>query len=244
MGKERKSMVITEDDKRVTAYHEAGHAVVAYMVPGADPLHKVTIIPRGMALGLTQQLPETDKHNYRKDFVEGQIAILMGGRCAEKIFLNTETTGAANDIEVATERARKMVTEWGMSPVMGPLTFGKKEEQIFLGREIAQHRDYSEDTAIKIDQEVKRIVEEGYRRAYTILEVHRDSLVRVAEALLEFETLDGEEIDACIKGVNLEGKRPSAADSDSEGRPVKEKVPGTQPSLPQLINPKGKPAPA
>ncbi len=244
MGKERKSMVITEEDKRVTAYHEAGHAVVAYMVPGADPLHKVTIIPRGMALGLTQQLPETDKHNYRKDFVEGQIAILMGGRCAEKIFLNTETTGAANDIEVATERARKMVTEWGMSPVMGPLTFGKKEEQIFLGREIAQHRDYSEDTAIKIDQEVKRIVEEGYRRAYTILEVHRDSLIRVAEALLEFETLDGEEIDACIKGVNIEGKKPAAADIDSEGRPAKEKVPGTQPSLPQLINPKGKPAPA
>jgi len=244
MGKERKSMVITEEDKRVTAYHEAGHAVVAYMVPGADPLHKVTIIPRGMALGLTQQLPETDKHNYKKEFVEGQITILMGGRCAEKIFLSTETTGAANDIEIATERARKMVTEWGMSPVMGPLTFGKKEEQIFLGREIAQHRDYSEDTAIKIDQEVKRIVEEGYRSAYTILEVHRDSLIRLAEALLEFETLNGEEIDACIKGVNLEGKRPAAADIDSEGRPVKEKVPGTQPSLPQLINPKGKPAPA
>ena len=132
MGKERKSMVITEEDKRVTAYHEAGHAVVAYMVPGADPLHKVTIIPRGMALGLTQQLPETDKHNYKKEVVEGQITILMGGRCAEKIFLSTETTGAANDIEIATERARKMVTEWGMSPVMGPLTFGKKEEQIFL----------------------------------------------------------------------------------------------------------------
>ena len=131
MGKERKSMVITESDKKVTAYHEAGHALVAFMMPGSDPLHKVTIIPRGMALGLTQQLPETDKHNYTKEFVEGQIAILMGGRCAEKMFLDLETTGAANDIEVATERARKMVTEWGMSPAMGPLTFGKKEEQIF-----------------------------------------------------------------------------------------------------------------
>ncbi len=244
MGKERKSMVITEEDKKVTAYHEAGHALVAYMVPGSDPLHKVTIIPRGMALGLTQQLPETDKHNYTKEFVEGQIAILMGGRCAEKIFLDSETTGAANDIEVATERARKMVTEWGMSPAMGPLTFGKKEEQIFLGREIAQHRDYSEATAIQIDQEVKRIVEEGYRRAYTILEVNRDSLMRLAEALLEYETLDGEDIEACIKGVPLVRKGPAQADIDSEGRPVKEKTPGAQPSLPQLINPKGKPAPA
>jgi cell division protease FtsH len=244
MGKERKSMVITEEDKKVTAYHEAGHALVAYMVPGSDPLHKVTIIPRGMALGLTQQLPETDKHNYTKEFVEGQIAILMGGRCAEKIFLDTETTGAANDIEVATERARKMVTEWGMSPAMGPLTFGKKEEQIFLGREIAQHRDYSEDTAIKIDQEVKRIVEEGYRRAYTILEVNRDALVRLAEALLEYESLDGEQIEACIKGTPLRGKGPAPVDIDSEGRAVKEKAPGAQPSLPQLINPKGKPAPA
>src|SRR5438093_5522845 len=149
--------------------------------------------------------------------------------------MDSVTTGAGNDLERSTELARRMVCEWGMSDAMGPLTFGKKEEQIFLGREIAQHRDYSEDTAIKIDQEVKRIVEEGYRSAYTILEVHRDSLIRLAEALLEFETLNGEEIDACIKGVNLEGKRPAAADIDSEGRPVKEKVPGTQPSLPHMI---------
>jgi cell division protease FtsH len=244
MGKERKSMVITESDKKVTAYHEAGHALVAFMSPGSDPLHKVTIIPRGMALGLTQQLPETDKHNYTKEFVEGQITILMGGRCAEKIFLNTETTGAANDIEVATERARKMVTEWGMSPAMGPLTFGKKEEQIFLGREISQHRDYSEETAIQIDKEVKRIVEEGHQRAWNLLESNREALIRLAEALLEFETLDSWEIDAAIKGQPLE--RPKAAastDVDSEGRPVKEKTAGHQP-LPQLINPKGKPAPA
>ena len=245
MGKERKSMVITENDKKVTAYHEAGHAHVAFLVPGSDPLHKVTIIPRGMALGLTQQLPETDKHNYTKEFVEGQIAILMGGRCAERIFLNTETTGAANDIEVATERARKMVTEWGMSPAMGPLTFGKKEEQIFLGREIAQHRDYSEDTAIKIDQEVKRIVQEAYDRAYSLLEANKESLVRLAEALLEYETLDSWEIEAIIKGRPLERQdKPAPSDIDSSGRPVKEKAPGAHPSLPQLINPKGKPAPA
>jgi cell division protease FtsH len=243
MGKERKSMVITESEKKVTAYHEAGHALVAYMVPGSDPLHKVTIIPRGMALGLTQQLPETDKHNYTKEFVEGQIAILMGGRCAEKAFLETETTGAANDIEVATERSRKMVTEWGMSPVMGPLTFGKKEEQIFLGREIAQHRDYSEDTAIQIDREVKRIVEEGYQRAMKILENNRDTLIHLAEALLEYETLDSWEIESIIKGQPLKRRTATTSDSDSEGQPAQEKTPSHSP-LPQLINPKGKPAPA
>jgi cell division protease FtsH len=243
MGKERKSMVITESDKKVTAFHEAGHALVAYMMPGSDPLHKVTIIPRGMALGLTQQLPETDKHNYTRQFVEGQISILMGGRCAEKLFLDLETTGAANDIEVATERARKMVTEWGMSPAMGPLTFGKKEEQIFLGREISQHRDYSEETAIRIDQEVKRIVDEGYTRAQKTLGENRESLVRIAEALLEYETLDGCEIEAIIKGQPLKPRAPVATDIDSEGQPAREKTPGHSP-LPQLINPKGKPAPA
>ncbi len=241
MGKERKSMVITEEDKRVTAFHEAGHALVAFMVPGSDPLHKVTIIPRGMALGLTQQLPETDKHNYRKDYIEGQIAILMGGRCAEKIFLDTETTGAANDIEVATERARKMVTEWGMSSNMGPLTFGKKEEQIFLGREIAQHRDYSEATAIRIDEEVRRIVEEGYKRAWNILESNRDSLMRLAEALLEYETLDSWEIEAIIKGEPVQ-KKAASSGVDAEGEPAVETVPERAP-LP-LMNPKGKPAPA
>jgi len=243
MGKERKSMVITEKDKQVTAYHEAGHALVAYMIPGSDPLHKVTIIPRGMALGLTQQLPETDKHNYTKEFVEGQIAILMGGRCAEKMFLDLETTGAANDIEVATERSRKMVTEWGMSPEMGPLAFGKKEEQIFLGREISQHRDYSEDTAIRIDREVKRIVEEGYSLAWKTLEDNRETLVRLAESLLEFETLDSCDIEAIIKGEPLKTKTAASSDSDSKGKPEKEKK-SEDSSLPQLINPKGKPAPA
>jgi cell division protease FtsH len=242
MGKERRSMVITEADKRVTAYHESGHALVAYMIPGSDPLHKVTIIPRGMALGLTQQLPETDKHNYTKEFVEGQICILMGGRCAEKIFLDTETTGAANDIEVATERARKMVTEWGMSPAMGPLTFGKKEEQIFLGREISQHRDYSEATAIRIDEEVRRIVEEGYKRAWNVLESNRDALVRLAEALLEYETLDNSEIETIIKGEPIQ-KKESPVGAGSQGKPTVETVPDRAP-LPQLINPSGKPAPA
>jgi len=244
MGKERKSMVITEADKKVTAYHEAGHALVAYITPGTDPLHKVTIIPRGMALGLTQQLPEHDKHNYTKEFVEGQITILMGGRCAEKMFLNTETTGAANDIEVATERARKMVTEWGMSPLMGPLTFGKKEEQIFLGREISQHRDYSEDTAIQIDREVKRIVQECYGRAWNCLEANGDTLIRIAEALLEFESLDSWEIEAIVKGQPLAKAKPAPSHSDSEGSPVKEKSTSPHGPLPQLINPKGKPAPA
>ena len=236
-------MVITDKDKKVTAYHEAGHALVAYMVPGTDPLHKVTIIPRGMALGLTQQLPEADKHNYTKEFIEGQISILMGGRCAEKMFLNQETTGAANDIEVATERAHKMVSEWGMSDAMGPLAFGKKEEQIFLGREIAQHRDYSEDTAIRIDQEVKRIVDEGYSLAWKTLEDNREILVRLAESLLEFETLDSCDIEAIIKGQLLKPKTAASSDSDSEGKPEEEK-PSEDPSLPQLINPKGKPAPA
>ena len=248
MGKERKSMVITEKDKKVTAYHEAGHALVASKVPGSDPLHKVTIIPRGMALGLTQQLPETDKHNYTKEFIEGQIAILMGGRCAEKLFLDLETTGASNDIEVATERARKMVSVWGMSPEMGPLAYGKKEEQIFLGREIAQHRDYSEDTAIRMDREVKRIVEEGHALAWKLLEENRDTLVRLAESLLEYETLDSCDIEAIMQGQPLKPRVADPSDSDSEGAPEEEKTEKEKPSedsaLPQLINPKGKPAPA
>jgi cell division protease FtsH len=242
MGKERKSMVLTEAENKSTAYHEAGHALVAFMTQGSDPLHKVTIIPRGMALGLTQQLPETDKHNYSKTFIEGRIAILMGGRCAEKMLLNQETTGAAHDIEVATDSARKMVTEWGMSPELGPLSFGKKEEQIFLGREISQHRDYSEDTAIQIDREVRRIVEEGYSRAVTILEENRDSLVRLAEALLEYETLDRNDVEAIIKELPLK-PRAVSTDVDSEGTQVPEKSSGHSP-IPQLINPKGNPAPA
>ena len=173
MGVERKSLIISEEEKRNTAYHEAGHALVAAMIPGADPLHKVTIIPRGMALGVTMQLPIDDKHSYNKDYLEAQLAILMAGRIAEEIFMHHITTGAGNDIERATDMARKMVCEWGMSE-LGPMSFGKKEEQIFLGREIAQHRDYSEDTAIKIDEQVRKFVDQGYARARGIIEDKSD----------------------------------------------------------------------
>src|SRR5208337_3235420 len=169
-----------DEEKRVTAYHEAGHALVAMVRERADPLHKVTIIPRGMALGVTMQLPEDDKHTVTKDYLETQLAILMGGRIAEEIFLKQMTTGAGNDIERATELSRKMVCEYGMSG-MGPLTFGKKEEQIFLGREIAQHRDYSEATAIQIDEEVRKMVSAGYATAKGILSENRETLVRIAK---------------------------------------------------------------
>ena len=165
MGAERRSMIISEEEKRVTAIHEAGHALLTVKLPHADPIHKVTIIPRGMALGLTQQLPIDEKHNYSREYLEDQIAILLGGRIAEEITNGSMTTGAGNDLERATDLARRMVCEWGMSDAMGPLTFGKKEEQIFLGREIAQHQDYSEDTALRIDQEVKRFVTDNYNRA-------------------------------------------------------------------------------
>ncbi|MDP9170891.1 MAG: ATP-dependent zinc metalloprotease FtsH [Acidobacteriota bacterium] len=202
MGAERKSMILSDSEKRTTAYHEAGHAVVAVIVPNADPLHKVSIIPRGMALGVTMQLPVDDKHNYSKVYCEDQLAIMMGGRIAEEIYLNQMTTGASNDIERATEMTRKMVCEWGMSE-LGPLSFGKKEEQIFLGREIAQHRDYSEETAIRIDEEVKRIISTAYSRARVIIEQHSNALVRVAEALLEREGLDGAEVRSVMDGGTL-----------------------------------------
>ncbi len=205
MGAERKSLILSEEEKKNTAYHEAGHALVAAMTPGADPLHKVTIIPRGMALGVTMQLPIDDKHTYTKEFLESQLAVLMGGRAAEEIFLRHVTTGAGNDIERATEIARQMVCEWGMS-TLGPLTFGKKEEAIFLGREIAQHRDYSEDTAIKIDNEVRSIVTAGYTRARNILETHREALERVAQALLVREVLDANELKLLMEGKPLPDK--------------------------------------
>ncbi len=202
MGVERKSMILSDEEKKVTAYHEAGHALIAMTLPLSDPVHKVTIIPRGMALGVTMQLPIDDKHNYTKDYLETEIAILMGGRLAEELFLNQMSTGAGNDIERATEMARKMVCEWGMS-TLGPLTFGKKEEQIFLGREIAQHRDYSEDTAIKIDLEVRRLVDEGYRKAKSILAENREVLTKIAMALLEREVLDANEIKLLVDGKEL-----------------------------------------
>ncbi len=202
MGAERKSMLLSEDDKRDTAYHEAGHVLVAAKRDHADPLHKVTIIPRGMALGVTMQLPEEDKHTVTKDYLETQLAILMGGRCAEEIFMNRKTTGAGNDIERSTDLARKMVCEYGMS-TMGPLTFGKKEEQIFLGREISQHRDFSEETARQIDAEVRRMIDEAYKSAYDILNQNHDIMHRMAAALLERETLDAEDIKKIINGQEL-----------------------------------------
>jgi cell division protease FtsH len=202
MGAERKSMILSDAEKRNTAYHEAGHALVAAILPNADPVHKVSIIPRGMALGVTMQLPIDDKHSYSKDYLNDQLAILMGGRIAEEIYMRHMTTGAGNDIERATDLARKMVCEWGMSE-LGPLSFGKKEEQIFLGREIAQHRDYSEDTAIKIDEQVKKLVQNGYDRAHKVIEDKSDALVRVAEALLEREWLDGAEVNLIIDGQPL-----------------------------------------
>ena len=207
MGVERKSLLLTDEEKKNTAYHEAGHALVAAKMPFSDPLHKVTIIPRGMALGVTMQLPVDDRHSYYKNYLETEIAILMGGRIAEEMFLNVMSTGAGNDIERATEMARKMVCEWGMSD-LGPMTFGKKEEQIFLGREIAQHRDYSEDTAIKIDQEVRKLVNAGYTSAKQVISDNRDTLEKIARALIEREVLDANEIKLLVDGRNLPPVQP------------------------------------
>jgi cell division protease FtsH len=198
MGVERRTMIISEEEKRLTAYHEAGHTLVAKFLPTADPVHKVTIIPRGRALGLTQQLPTEDKHTLSKEYILNKIAIFLGGRAAEELVLQTQTTGAGNDLEMATEWARKMVCDFGMSDKMGPLTFGKKDEHIFLGREISQPKDYSEKTAVDIDAEIKRIVLENYDRAKTIILQHMENLHRLATALLEKEVLAGEEIDQVL----------------------------------------------
>jgi len=242
MGVERKSMILSDEEKRNTAYHEAGHALATTMTPGADPLHKVTIIPRGMALGVTLQLPIDDRHTYTKDYLEAQLTVLMGGRAAEEIFLNHLTTGAGNDIERATEIARQMVCEWGMSE-LGPLTYGKREEAIFLGREIAQHRDYSEATAIQIDSEVKKIVTGAYGRARQTLEANRESLERIAMALLEREVLDAPELQLLIEGKPLPEKLKPAPPA-----PPAPAVAGAQVARPKVAVPsltKGeKPAPA
>src|ERR1700685_4771598 len=200
MGVERKSMILSDAEKKVTAFHEAGHALVAAKLPNSDPVHKVTIIPRGMALGVTMQLPVDDRHNYTKEFLETDVAILMGGRIAEEIFLSQMSTGAGNDIERATELARKMVCEWGMSD-LGPVTFGKKEEQMFLGREISQHRDYSEATAIQIDEEVRKMVSNGYTKAKGILSDNRETLILIAKALIEPEVVHASEIKWLVKGT-------------------------------------------
>ncbi len=215
MGPERRSMILTDEEKKNTAYHEAGHAIVAVLMPDSDPLHKVTIIPRGSALGVTMQLPLDDKHTYTKAFLRTRLAILMGGRIAEEMFLDHMTTGAGNDIEQATEMARKMVCEWGMS-AMGPLTYGKKEEQIFLGREITQHRDYSEATAIRIDSEVGSFVKTGYDVAKKIITENSDALVKIAEALLEREVLDGAEVMTLVDG----GELPAIVQPDVDEEPA------------------------
>jgi cell division protease FtsH len=242
MGSERRSMIISDAEKKITAIHEAGHALLTVMLPHADPIHKVTIIPRGMALGVTQQLPADEKHNYSRDYLNDQIAILLGGRIAEEITNGGVTTGAGNDLERATELARRMVCEWGMSDAMGPLTFGKKEEQIFLGREIAQHQDYSEDTALKIDHEVKRFVMDNYTRAQEVLTAHKDKLINIADALLTREVLDAEQVRRLASGLSLDEPRSSAPATASapeeeesrrrqkESRPI---VPAIPKPLPQ-----------
>ncbi len=215
MGAERKSMLLTDEEKRVTAYHEAGHALVSLMRDHSDPVHKVTIIPRGMALGVTVHLPD-DRHNFTREYLETRLAMLYGGRVAEEVFLNQMSTGAGNDIERATELARAMVCEYGMSR-LGPLTFGKKEEQIFLGREIAQHRDFSEETARQIDQEVRRLIDEAYQAAHTVLESNQDAMHRIAAALLERETIDSEELKLLIEGKELPPLRSSLASPSDTG---------------------------
>jgi cell division protease FtsH len=202
MGKERRSMVIKDAEKENTAYHEAGHAIVAKFVEGADPVHKVSIIPRGMALGVTQQLPEDDRHMYTKEYMEGMLAVLMAGRCAEEVIYGRLSTGAGNDIERATDIARKMVCSWGMSEKMGPLAFGRKDEQVFLGRDFGHTKDYSEATAVMIDEEVKRLVITGYNNAKDILNSNMELLHAVTRLLLEKETIDGHEIDVLISKIN------------------------------------------
>ena len=243
MGSERRSMIINDEEKQVTAVHEAGHALLTVLLPHADPIHKVTIIPRGMALGVTQQLPVDDKHNYSRDYLDDQIAILLGGRIAEELTNGNVTTGAGNDLDRATDMARRMVCEWGMSDEIGPLTFGKKEEQIFLGRDFTQHQDYSEDTAIRIDQEIKRIVTGNYERARTTLEAHASELNRIAEELLIREVLDADQVRRIAKGLPLEEPAPAprspappsgtVTEPEDEAAPLVPPVPSLDKAVPQ-----------
>ena len=235
MGSERRSMIINDEEKQVTAVHEAGHALLTVLLPHADPIHKVTIIPRGMALGVTQQLPVDDKHNYSRDYLDDQIAILLGGRIAEELTNGNVTTGAGNDLDRATDMARRMVCEWGMSDEIGPLTFGKKEEQIFLGRDFTQHQDYSEDTAIRIDQEIKRIVTGNYERARTTLEAHASELNRIAEELLIREVLDADQVRRIAKGLPIEEPAPAPGSSAPPDGTVSEPEPEDE--APPLVPP-------
>jgi cell division protease FtsH len=212
MGAERRSMVMSLAERRNTAYHESGHALVAMLLPGADPVHKVTIIPRGMALGVTQQLPLDDRYTYSRDYLMTRLAMMFGGRVAEELIFNHMTTGAGDDIEKATELSRKMVCEWGMSKELGPMTFGRHEEQVFLGRDLNHSKDYSEHTALEIDREVRRIVDDSYQKARSLLSEHLAILHALAERLLEKEVVDGSEVAAMVKAYR-------------EGRPFADALP-------------------
>jgi cell division protease FtsH len=237
MGSERRSMVITEEEKRHTAYHEAGHALVAALVPQALPVHKVTIIPRGLALGVTMFLPETDRNDLSKEQAEAQIAVSMGGRAADELVCQMKTAGASSDLEKATELARRMVCEWGMSEKLGPLTFGKREEQIFLGREISKTQDYSDETAILIDQEVKHLVVSNYELATRLLTENKAILIKIADELLAREVLDADQVSRLVKGLPLqEIVPPPATPAPAVGEPRRE-----TPERPAIVPALGKP---
>jgi cell division protease FtsH len=233
MGAERRSMVMTEEDKKITAYHEAGHTILAAAIPGADPLHKVTIIPRGRALGVTWQLPERDRYNTTKEFMEGRIAICMGGRIAEEVFFSQFSTGASNDIQQATDMAKAMVTQYGMSEKLGPLNYGGEQHEIFIGRDFNQRRDISEETARTIDAEVHDIVMRNYERAKRIIIEKRNSLVAIAEALLIRETLDGNDVDILMKGGTL----PPRVSGDGPTAPAVDSGNDADPGLDPALNP-------
>ena len=220
MGVERKSMILSDEEKELTAYHESGHALVARLLPKADPVHKVSIIPRGRALGVTAQLPVDEKHNYSQSYIDTRLRVLLGGRAAEQLVFNELTTGAGNDIEVATDMARKMVCEWGMSNIMGPLTFGKKDEEVFLGRDITNNRSYSDSTALKIDEEVARIIREAENAAIKLLGDNEELLHRVAKELLKHETIDGNDLDKIIDGKTLRRRRKSSNGSKEKRKSV------------------------
>jgi cell division protease FtsH len=245
MGRERKSMVISDDEKKNTAYHEAGHTLVGKLLPGLDPIHKVTIIPRGMALGVTQTLPNEDRLSLTKDKAENTIAFMMGGRIAEELIFGHKTTGAGNDIERATDLARRMVCEWGMSDVLGPLSYGQSDQPLFLGRELSQHRDYSEETARIIDKEVRAIVEKNYKRAETLLKDNIDKLHALAKALLEYESIDGVEVEAIMQGQTIK-RPPVGGDGGTPTAPATGSVAGGEPqsgSTP-VVPPAGSTSPA
>ena len=236
MGAERRSVIMTPDEKRTTAYHEAGHAVVAALLDKADPLHKVSIIPRGMAMGVTMLLPESDRRTHDRDYVEAMITVKMGGRLAEEIFLGQVTTGASDDIQKATDLARRMVCEWGMSETLGPLSFERAGNEVFLGRDLAARKDYSESTAKAIDAEVHRIVDDAYHRAKEILEENRERLAAVAEALLEREVLNSEEVQLVLEGKPLPEPAPAPVASDAESEdPAPKKVPARVAITPPLV---------